>query len=418
MDMKVVRRVTPPARGWPSADRPPSRVGWHASPTQELIRSEHALPPTFDLVIAANRLPVDRVVGPDGESTWRRSPGGLVTAMESVMRGREGAWVGWAGEAGEAPEPFDAGQHVPAPGAAVRGRGRASTTRASATTPCGRSTTTSSSRRRSTATGGDTYRDVNRRFAEAVAEVAAPGAHGVGARLPAAAGAGDGARAAPGRAHRLVQPHPLPAGRAVRPAARGGAPLLEGLLGADFLGFQRTADAENFLRACRRLLGMTTKGDTVVFTPHGSGAQERTVRASAIPISVDFRGLDAARRSPEVIAAGQGDPRVAGQPAGPHARRRPARLHQGHPAPAQGLRGAAARQGRSRRRTSMLVQVATPSRERVEAYRELRQRGRDDGRPDQRRVLATSASPAVQYLHHCYPRRRWRRCSSPPTSCS
>ena len=58
---------------------------------------------TFDLVVAANRLPVDSVVGPDGETEWRRSPGGLVTAMESVMRGRDGAWVGWAGEAGNAP---------------------------------------------------------------------------------------------------------------------------------------------------------------------------------------------------------------------------------------------------------------------------------------------------------------------------
>ena len=30
--------------------------------------------PTFDFVIAANRLPVDRVVNDDGSSTWRRSP--------------------------------------------------------------------------------------------------------------------------------------------------------------------------------------------------------------------------------------------------------------------------------------------------------------------------------------------------------
>ncbi len=61
---------------------------------------------TYDLVVAANRLPVDRVVGPDGEAEWRRSPGGLVTAMESVMQEHRGAWVGWAGEAGEAPEPL------------------------------------------------------------------------------------------------------------------------------------------------------------------------------------------------------------------------------------------------------------------------------------------------------------------------
>ena len=63
-------------------------------------------PRTFDLVVAANRLPVDRVAESDGTVEWRRSPGGLVTARESVMRGRDGAWVGWAGEPGEAPEPF------------------------------------------------------------------------------------------------------------------------------------------------------------------------------------------------------------------------------------------------------------------------------------------------------------------------
>jgi trehalose 6-phosphate synthase len=58
----------------------------------------------FDLVVAANRLPVDRVG--QGGIGWRRSPGGLVTAMEPVMAGRDGVWVGWAGESGPAPEPF------------------------------------------------------------------------------------------------------------------------------------------------------------------------------------------------------------------------------------------------------------------------------------------------------------------------
>ncbi|WP_425552916.1 trehalose-6-phosphate synthase, partial [Lapillicoccus jejuensis] len=67
----------------------------------------------YDLVIAANRLPVDRVVAADGSTSWGRSPGGLVTAMDSVMRGRDGAWVGWAGDPGEAPEPFtEAGMYL------------------------------------------------------------------------------------------------------------------------------------------------------------------------------------------------------------------------------------------------------------------------------------------------------------------
>ena len=63
--------------------------------------------PTFDLVVAANRLPVERVVDASSGGTWQRSPGGLVTALEAVMRGRDGAWVGWAGDPGPAPGPFN-----------------------------------------------------------------------------------------------------------------------------------------------------------------------------------------------------------------------------------------------------------------------------------------------------------------------
>ena len=63
--------------------------------------------PQADLVVVANRLPVDRVPGPDGEQTWRRSPGGLVTALEPVMRRADGAWVGWPGQPDLEVEPFE-----------------------------------------------------------------------------------------------------------------------------------------------------------------------------------------------------------------------------------------------------------------------------------------------------------------------
>ena len=52
-----------------------------------------------DFVVVANRLPVDRVVGPDGDEEWRTSPGGLVAALEPMMRSARGAWVGWPGQA-------------------------------------------------------------------------------------------------------------------------------------------------------------------------------------------------------------------------------------------------------------------------------------------------------------------------------
>ncbi len=62
----------------------------------------------FDLVVVANRLPVDFTVGPGGEIEWKRSPGGLVTALEPVMQASDGAWVGWSGAPDLASEPFDA----------------------------------------------------------------------------------------------------------------------------------------------------------------------------------------------------------------------------------------------------------------------------------------------------------------------
>ena len=60
-----------------------------------------------DLVVVANRLPVDRVVDAAGEQGWRRSPGGLVTALEPVMRRSDGAWVGWPGQPDIDVEPFE-----------------------------------------------------------------------------------------------------------------------------------------------------------------------------------------------------------------------------------------------------------------------------------------------------------------------
>ena len=63
-------------------------------------------PKKADFLVIANRLPVDRLVSPAGEVTWRKSPGGLVTALEPVMRSRGGAWIGWHGAADEELDEF------------------------------------------------------------------------------------------------------------------------------------------------------------------------------------------------------------------------------------------------------------------------------------------------------------------------
>ena len=51
-----------------------------------------------DFVVVANRLPVDSQKDPEtGEVTWSPSPGGLVTALRPVLEANSGAWVGWPG---------------------------------------------------------------------------------------------------------------------------------------------------------------------------------------------------------------------------------------------------------------------------------------------------------------------------------
>lgn len=50
-------------------------------------------------MIVANRLPLEF----DPDEGWRRAPGGLVSAMESVLREQEAIWVGWSGQFSDGP---------------------------------------------------------------------------------------------------------------------------------------------------------------------------------------------------------------------------------------------------------------------------------------------------------------------------
>ena len=59
--------------------------------------------PHNPLVVVANRLPVDEVSLQEGVRQWRRSPGGLVSALTAIVSGGNTTWVGWAGSVGPAP---------------------------------------------------------------------------------------------------------------------------------------------------------------------------------------------------------------------------------------------------------------------------------------------------------------------------
>ena len=64
-------------------------------------------PETYDFIVVANRLPVDSVTDEAGNQHWRMSPGGLVAALEPLMKSTDGAWVGWPGAADVVLDPFE-----------------------------------------------------------------------------------------------------------------------------------------------------------------------------------------------------------------------------------------------------------------------------------------------------------------------
>lgn len=49
------------------------------------------------LIVVSNRLPFTRQVDHEGNTTWCKSTGGLITAMDPILRSTDGVWVGWDG---------------------------------------------------------------------------------------------------------------------------------------------------------------------------------------------------------------------------------------------------------------------------------------------------------------------------------
>jgi trehalose 6-phosphate synthase/phosphatase len=182
--------------------------------------------------------------------------------------------------------------------------------------------------------------------------------------------------------------------------------VLDGLLGSDQLGFQRPADANNFLRACRRN-GLSTRRGMVHLPgePRFGSAEHhprREVRAAAFPISIDAEQIDALARRKDVqerareIRRELGDPKIVllGVDRLDYTK---GILHR--------LKAVEELfcEGKLRSPDAVLVQVATPSRERVEQYQQMRQDvevtvGRING------DHGTLGRPAVHYLHRSYGR--------------
>jgi len=347
-----------------------------------------------DLVIVANRLPVDRVTLADGSLDWRPSPGGLVTAIEPVMRANDGVWIGWPGGDETGLEPFEHdGMHLdPISLSAEEIEGFYEGFSNATLWPLYHDVVAKPEFHRE---WWDMYEAVNRRFAEHAADRAARDAtvwvHDYQLQL------------VPGMLREL-RPDlrigfflhiPFPPAELFQqlPWRRQ---ILEGLLGADLVGFQLAGGAQNFIRLVRQRVGHKTHRD-LVYLP-----DERTVRASAFPISIDVAGFEELARSPEVgeraveIREALGSPRklFLGVDRLDYTKGIHARLRAFSELVADGELDV---------EDAVFLQVATPSREQVEHYRELRDDidrlvGRING--DYGRI----GRPAISYLHASYPR--------------
>ena len=247
------------------------------------------------LVVVANRLPVS-LASPDQVEDWKTSPGGLVSALAPILQAHDGAWIGWTGHADHEPEPFShEGIHL-------------------IPTRLDESEFEHHYLGFSNSTLWPLYHDavrwpefhrhwwwpyleVNRRFAERAAHVAR---------------AGDQVwvqdyhlQLVPQMLRELrpdVQigfflhiPFPPPELLAQIPWRRE---ILEGLLGADLVGFQTADGAHNFLEAVRRFLGVESDGETLDW-------KGRRISVADFPISIDVARFEELGRRVDVRARAQ-----------------------------------------------------------------------------------------------------------------
>ncbi|HEX7352455.1 bifunctional alpha,alpha-trehalose-phosphate synthase (UDP-forming)/trehalose-phosphatase [Brachybacterium sp.] len=357
--------------------------------------------PVHELVVVANRLPVDSRTLPDGATEWVTSPGGLVTAMESVMRTVDsGAWVGWGGSPGEAPDPFEAdGMALYPVELSQQDVERYYEGFSNGTLwPLYHDVIVDPEFHRG---WWDSYLSANRRFAEAAAPVAAAGGtiwvHDYQLQLVPRMIREKRSDVRIGFFNHI----PFPSVELFSQLPKRNS-ILRGLLGADLIGFQRESDSLNFVNAVRKLLGYHVDGSTIS-VPGIGAAPVREVEARTFPISIDSTAVSALTEDPEIreraaqLRRDLGDPDriVLGAD----------RLDY-----TKGIRhrlkawGELLDDGSIDPHDAVMIQIATPSRERVEAYRQLRDEveltvGRINGEH------APLGRPAVSYQHHSFDRR-------------
>jgi trehalose 6-phosphate synthase len=350
--------------------------------------------PDAEFVVVANRLPVDLEELPDGTQRWKQSPGGLVTALVPMLRSREGAWVGWPGTPDVDLDPLvDDGLHlypIPLSGQEVEDyyEGFSNGT----LWPLYHDVIMPPTFHRH---WWQAYLKVNQRFAGAVADIAGP------------------------HATVWVQDYQLqllPAMlRELRPDLRIGfflhipfpptelfmqlpwrRRIVEGLLGADLVGFHTPGGARNFRLLATRLTSAEPGPARTEVT-----FEDRVIKLGAFPISIDSKALAELAATPEVMERAKqlrsevGDPKkiVLGVDRLDYTKGIVVRLRALEELLVEGKID----------ENTVMIQIATPSRERVDYYTQMRNDieqavGRINGEH------ARVGHPVLHYLHQSMPR--------------
>lgn len=258
------------------------------------------------MIIVSNRLPIVLQKGPDGWEVHAGS-GGLVQAVAPILKEKGGVWVGWPGVSGE-----DEGWRE------VAQKAVAKTGYELHPVPLSREEVDLFYLGFSNsvlwplfhdfldACDFDpvywrTYRDVNRKFAEAVVEVSEPGDF-IWVQDYQLIHVGQFIREAVGERRIgffLHTPFP-PLDIFVKLPWR--ASILRGLVAHDVVGFQTIRDRRNFLTCVRHLLpDVKTRGrGSLVEAELPLKGRTRTVAVASFPVGIDYQAYARAAASPEV----------------------------------------------------------------------------------------------------------------------
>lgn len=352
-----------------------------------------------ELVMVSNRLPVDRVEAADGSVEWRTSPGGLVTAVEPIVQKLGCLWVGWPGDADAQIDPFEIGamRLVPVSLTAIEVEEYYEGFSNGTLWPLYHDVIAAPVYHRE---WWEAYHRVNKRFAEAVAEAASPGAivwvHDYQLQLVP-------------QMLRELRPDvsigfflhiPFP-GKRMFSQLPWRVEIVEGMLGADVVGFQTAQDAGSFRSVAESLVHVGSHGN-LILVPEEEDVPAHQVLAQEFPISIDTGDFEQIASRPEIqrraleVREELGDPKklLLGVDRLDYTKGIRHRLK---------AYGELLAEGEVDAENTVLVQVATPSRENVRAYQKLRDEveltvGRINGD-----YGSISHSPVV-YLHQGFSR--------------